>query len=170
MEDKRTVPQGVGFPKSSTLSLNSTSSEITLTDSSTSVTPLVRRAPPPQKDYNAAMAILQSRYGTGGGIPSPKKKPSNKLEGKAAGTSSRMATSQTPSGTPTSSPSTSSTSVSTRSWASRESGSKDSPTSSIKKKFSMLGIFRDKKKAEVPAEDNHDSEPAGERDDSTQSN
>ncbi|EAU86193.1 hypothetical protein CC1G_03404 [Coprinopsis cinerea okayama7 len=31
------------------------------------------------KDYEAAFSVLQSRYGTGGTVPSPKKTPSSKL-------------------------------------------------------------------------------------------
>ena len=38
-----------------------------------------RTAPRPQKDYAAAFGALQSRYGTSGHIPTPKKEPSKKL-------------------------------------------------------------------------------------------
>ncbi|CAA7261549.1 unnamed protein product [Cyclocybe aegerita] len=36
-------------------------------------------SPHPQKDYAAAFGTLQSRYGTSGVVPSPKKDPSKKL-------------------------------------------------------------------------------------------
>jgi len=38
-----------------------------------------RTVPRPQKDYAAAFGALQSRYGTSGHIPNPKKEPSKKL-------------------------------------------------------------------------------------------
>ena len=50
-------------------------------ESDTTVSPAtpIGASPPPQKDYHAAFATLQSRYGTIGNIPSPKKDPSHKL-------------------------------------------------------------------------------------------
>lgn len=50
-------------------------------ESDTTVSPATPfgASPPSQKDYHAAFATLQSRYGTIGNIPSPKKDPSHKL-------------------------------------------------------------------------------------------
>lgn len=50
-------------------------------ESDTTVSPATPfgASPLPQKDYHAAFATLQSRYGTIGNIPSPKKDPSHKL-------------------------------------------------------------------------------------------
>jgi hypothetical protein len=44
-----------------------------------STSPLSSRPARPQKDYAAALGALQSRYGTGGALPSPKGEPSKKL-------------------------------------------------------------------------------------------
>ncbi|KAF8955269.1 hypothetical protein BDZ97DRAFT_1858820 [Flammula alnicola] len=58
-------------PNPSTVSFQST----TTVSSTTPLGPSQR----PQKDYAAALSTLQSRYGTAGNIPSPKKEPSKKL-------------------------------------------------------------------------------------------
>jgi hypothetical protein len=57
----------------STASVDTTSSATT----TTSHTPLRVQGQP--KDFAAAFGALQSRYGTGGAVPSPKTTPSNKL-------------------------------------------------------------------------------------------
>lgn len=56
-------------------------STLSLQSNITLVNPVApsRTAPRPQKDYAAAFGALQSRYGTGGHIPTPKNKPSKKL-------------------------------------------------------------------------------------------
>lgn len=59
-------------PNESTVSLQS----VTTVSSST---PLAPRPRQPTKDYAAALSALQSRYGSAGTIPSPKKEPSKKL-------------------------------------------------------------------------------------------
>ncbi|KXN82844.1 hypothetical protein AN958_02118 [Leucoagaricus sp. SymC.cos] len=61
-------------------SVLSTDSLLSTNTTASTINPF-QRPNPPQKDYSAAFSILQSRYGTGGHtIPSPKSKPSNKLQ------------------------------------------------------------------------------------------
>ncbi|KAH6912596.1 hypothetical protein BKA70DRAFT_1218763 [Coprinopsis sp. MPI-PUGE-AT-0042] len=76
----------------STASVDTTSSATT----TTSHTPL--RAERQPKDFSAAFGALQSRYGTGAGLPSPKTKPSNKLpkEGSSTDSSSSLTLSGSP--------------------------------------------------------------------------
>lgn len=74
-------------PNPSTVSFQSTT---TVSSSS----PLNSRPRRPQKDYAAALSTLQSRYGTGGFLPSPKEEPSKKLPESPQASPS---TSQTPS-------------------------------------------------------------------------
>ncbi|KAF7768539.1 hypothetical protein Agabi119p4_7782 [Agaricus bisporus var. burnettii] len=58
----------------------STDSLLSTNTTSSTVNPLSSGNPPP-KDYSAALSILQSRYGTGGyGVPTPKPKPSDKIQ------------------------------------------------------------------------------------------
>ncbi|KAJ7599911.1 hypothetical protein C8J56DRAFT_1156559 [Mycena floridula] len=70
-------------------------SSLLSTDTSTSTTPLSPGNKPPQKDYAAAFATLQSRYGTvsAGGLspPDPKSTPSKKLPALAGPSSSNSA-------------------------------------------------------------------------------
>ncbi|KAJ7644710.1 hypothetical protein FB45DRAFT_999660 [Roridomyces roridus] len=54
-------------PSQSNLSIHSSSSSHSLADTITSTTPLTAASRPPQKDYAAAFAALQSQYGSGGG-------------------------------------------------------------------------------------------------------
>jgi hypothetical protein len=72
-------PQRTETAHASNASVLSFGSESTLTASST--TPLRKSSRKP-KDYEAALGVLQSRYGMGGDIPSPKKEPSTKLPGR----------------------------------------------------------------------------------------
>ncbi|KAJ2920541.1 hypothetical protein H1R20_g3280, partial [Candolleomyces eurysporus] len=62
-------------PQNPNPSLASLQSSTTIT----STAPLIPERKPPQKDFEAALASLQSRYGMGGDIPPPKNTPSNKL-------------------------------------------------------------------------------------------
>ena len=72
----RQKPQRAEPDQASNASVLSFASESTLTASST--TPLNKSSRKP-KDFEAALGVLQSRYGMGGDIPSPKKEPSTKL-------------------------------------------------------------------------------------------
>lgn len=56
---------------------DSTSSLPSYVGTVASTTPLIQKPPP--KDYAAALATLQSRYGNEGQVPSPKPTPSQKL-------------------------------------------------------------------------------------------
>ena len=87
--EKQTNPSQ---PNPSTVSFQSTT-----TVSSTS--PLSSRPRHPPKDYAAALSTLQSRYGTGGFLPSPKEEPSKKLpESPQASPSTSQAPSRNASG------------------------------------------------------------------------
>lgn len=93
--DSQSTPMTT-LPNKSATSLESTTPTL-----STPSTPagVARQGSPVQKDYAAALGILQSRYGSSGGsIPSPKKNASAKLPQKApavvAGPSSLASTSQ----------------------------------------------------------------------------
>lgn len=69
--DNHSAPESSVLSTDSLLSTNTTASTIN---------PLVN-ANRPTKDYSAALSILQSRYGTGGhAVPTPKSKPSDKIQ------------------------------------------------------------------------------------------
>lgn len=118
----------------SLLSLGSES--VTTTSSSALLKPRVQR---PRKDYEAALGILQSRYGTGGDIPSPKKAPSRKLPELARQAEGSIGT---PSSTP---PLTEDNSFSvTTASSSRSSDGSSGDGKGKKKRFSFLRVFQGK--------------------------
>lgn len=110
--------------------------------SSTTVTSTVplNRPPQPQKDYFAAFGALQARYGAGGGLPSPKKEPSNKLpEARKSFSAPPSHSSQTTLATSTSSaPSTSSEPVAQHD----RSGARRGQNSKVKKPSILQTIFK----------------------------
>ncbi|KAF9478214.1 hypothetical protein BDN70DRAFT_880276 [Pholiota conissans] len=130
--------------------------ESTTTVSSTS--PLSSRAPPPQKDYAAALSALQSRYGTGGVLPSPKTGPSKKLPDSPLASASNSPVASLGGSTPNDSQATLANST-TGSEGSEGSGSASSSTSTgdqsrkkSKPKTSILkSLFKGKAKEKEDA-------------------
>ncbi|RDB14873.1 hypothetical protein Hypma_016275 [Hypsizygus marmoreus] len=109
---------------SNTNDSNQSTTSFQSTTTATSTSPLTN-AKPPQKDYSAALATLQSRYGTGGHIPSPKPNASSKL------------------GTPSS---TSSDSTLTPSVTSVTPSSPGESSDATKKKKGLISTLKDKLK------------------------
>ncbi|KAF8817068.1 hypothetical protein BYT27DRAFT_7204873 [Phlegmacium glaucopus] len=77
------------FPSTYTLSLQSTNTVNSMTPLNTST------SQKPQKDYAGALGTLQSRYGAGGTLPSPKQTPSKKLGDNLTPSSESSTSSQT---------------------------------------------------------------------------
>ncbi|KDR82542.1 hypothetical protein GALMADRAFT_220526 [Galerina marginata CBS 339.88] len=126
-------------PNQSTVSLQSTTTV-------SSSLPL-RRPQHPPKDYEAALAALQSRYGNGGHLPNPKKEASKKLPG-----SSQTTPVTTPVTTPNLTPGSSQitlthSSISESSEGSSSTNSGGQPRRKSKGKKSILkSLFKGKAK------------------------
>ena len=89
---------------------------------------------PPQKDYAAALATLQGRYGTSGYVPNPKSQPSQKLPTPSQGSPlARSQSEETHSSSSSTSEASSSTTV--------EQRSKKSKPSSLLKMFFKSTFF-----------------------------
>ncbi|KAF9450546.1 hypothetical protein P691DRAFT_457060 [Macrolepiota fuliginosa MF-IS2] len=135
-----TDPNTSSFSTDSLLSTNTTTSTIN---------PLIRGGPRTNepKDYSAAFSILQSRYGTGGhALPSPKTKPSDKLQvGRA---SANVAITEGSQSTLVSTPSipSSSTTASTGTSAPSSSSSTTQPTDKKKVLGGIRSLFKGKGK------------------------
>ncbi|KIM43062.1 hypothetical protein M413DRAFT_443871 [Hebeloma cylindrosporum] len=125
-------------------------STLSLQSKATLVNPIAhsRAAPPPQKDYAAAFGALQSRYGTSGHIPTPKKEPSKKL---LQPSKPLQSVPEVLSGSSQASQSTlTPTSTNTEGSASSSSGGSQRSKRSKDTKSFLKSIFKGKNKEKVP--------------------